>query len=121
MLRPITERDSGGNRRVEQPGAVKVRLELVFVCPIADFDHVFVAMDSSGASVMCIFQADQTCSNKVFVVGADLTDQLIDVQQVFDTLDGFRDQTTKLSEGSLFVVVNVAARLTDEFITRLAV
>ena len=116
MLRPISQGNTCRDNRIKQPCAIQMGFQTVGMRPVANFLDVRVGLNTPRTAVVRVFQTNQSRSNQMIVRRPDHTAELLRFQNPESPFDRSRHEAAQLSKRSLFVVVNVATRLTKKLI-----
>ena len=83
--------------------------------PVADFLDGLLRLNSSAPPIMGIFEAYELSSHHVFVFRPNQVSELVYLKHTAFASDRLRDQTRKLGECPLLVMIDVTVCFTKEF------
>ena len=78
VLGPPRGGDAGGNHRVPEACAVKMRSQTVLAGPAADGLDRFIGLNSPSAAVVRVFDGQQASAGEMRIVGPDQAGQLVE-------------------------------------------
>ncbi len=118
---PLSRGDARGDHRVEQSGAVEVHRQPLLACPRGDLGDALKRIKASAATVMTLFERDQTGPCVVAVDGPDLVAEPIDRQDSARGVDRARSHAPEPRDSPAFPHVHVRGALAEQLVTRRAV